>query len=146
MRPPRRYENFDAIRLLAAASVIFYHAFLIAEGHERNEPFMRFTGHILGIQGVFVFLMISGFLVTHSFFRSQSLRNFAWKRLLRVYPALAVCAVVCALLVAPFYSELGPVEYLKSLYGPKYIAKVLLLFDVYEIKTVRFSRVIWGRS
>ena len=40
----QRFRNFDTIRLVAAASVIFSHAFLIAEGHEKNEPFVRATG------------------------------------------------------------------------------------------------------
>jgi peptidoglycan/LPS O-acetylase OafA/YrhL len=50
-----RLNNFDNLRFLAAASVVFSHAFLIADGHELNEPFVRSTGHILGIHGVFVF-------------------------------------------------------------------------------------------
>jgi peptidoglycan/LPS O-acetylase OafA/YrhL len=59
-----RFRNFDTIRLVAAASVIFSHAFLICDGHDGNEPFVRLTGHIIGIHGVFAFLIISGFLVT----------------------------------------------------------------------------------
>jgi peptidoglycan/LPS O-acetylase OafA/YrhL len=34
MHQIQRLRNFDAIRLVAAASVIFSHAFLIADGHE----------------------------------------------------------------------------------------------------------------
>jgi len=36
-----RRNNFDALRLLAAASVVFSHSFLIAEGTQNNEP-LRF--------------------------------------------------------------------------------------------------------
>src|SRR4051812_33589333 len=92
-----RLGNFDTIRLVAAASVIFSHAFLIADGHDKNEPFVRLTGSIIGIHGVFIFLIISGFLVTQSLKTSSSLRHFAWKRSLRIYPALALCAIVSAL-------------------------------------------------
>lgn len=133
-----RFANFDTIRLAAAGSVIFSHAFLIADGHDRNEPFVRLTGAIIGIHGVFVFLIISGFLVTQSLRNSSSLRHFAWKRFLRIYPALAICAMVCAFLIAPFYSDLLFSSYLLSLFGVKYVAKVLLLYDVYEIRSVRF--------
>jgi peptidoglycan/LPS O-acetylase OafA/YrhL len=133
-----RLNNFDNLRLLAAASVVFSHAFLIADGHELNEPFVRSTGHILGIHGVFVFLIISGFLVTRSLVASSSLRSFAWKRVLRIYPALFVCAVTSAFLFAPFFCAISAREYFTSLSGMKYVAKVLLLYDVYEIPSVQF--------
>ncbi len=55
-----------------------------------------------------------------------------------MFPALAVCALVSALLIGPFFSELGTRGYLSSWFGPKYIAKVVLLFDVTQIPTVQF--------
>ncbi len=138
MAQDHRFGNFDTIRLAAAASVIFSHAFLIADGHEKNEPFVRLTGAIIGIHGVFVFLIISGFLVTQSLKNSSSLRHFAWKRFLKIYPALAICVLVSAFLIAPFFSELSLGEYLSSFSGVKYVAKVLLLYGTYEIPTVKF--------
>jgi peptidoglycan/LPS O-acetylase OafA/YrhL len=138
MHQIQRLRNFDTIRLVAAASVIFSHAFLIADGHDKNEPFVRATGYILGIYGVCVFLIISGYLVTHSLRTSSSLRSFAWKRFLRIYPALFACAVFGAFIVAPFFSELAPRDYLLSLPGVKYVAKVMLLYDVKDIKGVQF--------
>ena len=52
-----RRNNFDALRLLAAISVIFSHSFLIAEGAQKHEWLIRLTGNqsILGLTGVFVF-------------------------------------------------------------------------------------------
>jgi peptidoglycan/LPS O-acetylase OafA/YrhL len=138
MAKDHRFTNFDTIRLIAAASVIFSHAFLIADGDDKNEPFVRFTGAIIGIHGVFVFLIISGFLVTQSLKNSFSLRHFAWKRFLRIYPALAACAIVSAFVIAPFFSELSIREYLWSFSGMKYVAKVMLLYDVHQIPTVKF--------
>ena len=35
-----RARNFDAVRIVAAGSVISSHVFIIAEGHENNEPFV----------------------------------------------------------------------------------------------------------
>jgi peptidoglycan/LPS O-acetylase OafA/YrhL len=134
----QRLRNFDAIRLIAAASVIFSHAFLLSDGHEKNEPFVRMTGNILGIHAVFVFLIVSGFLVTQSSKTSSSPRSFAWKRFLRIYPALAVCAFVSAFIIAPFFSDLSVSGYLSSTHGAKYVAKVLLLHNVNEIPTVQF--------
>jgi hypothetical protein len=52
-----RYPNFDFIRLVAASSVIFSHAFQISEGTDENEPLVRLLGahNIAGIYGVFIF-------------------------------------------------------------------------------------------
>jgi peptidoglycan/LPS O-acetylase OafA/YrhL len=37
------YPGFDAIRIAAAAAVVFSHSFLIASGHERDEPFQAWN-------------------------------------------------------------------------------------------------------
>ena len=90
-----RRNNFDAVRLVAATSVIFSHAFLIGEGTQDPEPLMRLTGGqtILGVVGVFVFFTISGFLVTQSFETTHSPARFAAKRVLRFKPnAVALTA------------------------------------------------------
>ena len=64
-----RHNNFDLLRLVAALSVIFSHAFLLAENSQDHDPLMLLTGGqaILGLAGVFVFFTISGYLITQSF-------------------------------------------------------------------------------
>ena len=93
-----RANNFDFLRLVAALSVVFSHSFLIAEGSEASEPFVRLTGNqcVLGLVGVFVFFIISGYLVTGSFLRHPDPGRFALKRVLRIFPGLAVNLLVCA--------------------------------------------------
>ena len=73
-----RDNNFDALRLVAAVSVIFSHSFLIADGTEKHEPLIWLTGNqaILGLAGVFVFFAISGFLVTQSWEATASPPRF----------------------------------------------------------------------
>src|SRR6266566_7260952 len=106
--PHRRANNFDALRLLAALSVVFSHSFLIAEGSEANEPFVWLTGNqcILGLVGVFVFFVISGYLVTESWCRSPAPGWFALRRGLRIYPGLMVNVAICALLIGPLVTSL----------------------------------------
>jgi len=113
-----RRNNFDTLRLLAATAVIFSHAFLLATGRQDNEPLMRLTGGqtILGVVGVFVFFVISGYLVTESWVRSPSLPRFALKRALRIYPGLAACILVLTFGLGPAISSLSLGEYLSS-YG-----------------------------
>ncbi|HKX09671.1 MAG TPA: acyltransferase [Stellaceae bacterium] len=103
-----RRNNFDALRLLAASSVILTHAFLLAEGTQDRDPLVVLTLHQCptGLVGVFVFFAISGFLVTQSWEQTRSLPRYFLKRGLRIYPGLAVCILVLALVVGPAITTL----------------------------------------
>src|SRR5215468_11513571 len=105
-----RHNNFDALRLVAAISVMFSHAFLIAEGSQRHEPLIVLTGNqsILGLVGVFVFFAVSGFLVTQSFEQTGDPWRFLAKRALRIFPGLFVATAISALVLAPVVSALEP--------------------------------------
>lgn len=111
-----RHNNFDALRLIAATSVIFSHAFLIGDGELDREPLMRLTGGqtVLGVVGVFVFFTISGFLVTQSFVTTGSPARFLAKRALRIYPGLLVCLLVSAFILGPLVSDLPAAAYFRT--------------------------------
>jgi len=98
-----RRNNFDALRLVAAASVVFSHSFLIADGTQDHEPLIWLTGNqsILGLVGVFVFFAISGFLVTQSFEETGDAWRFLAKRALRIFPGLFVATSLSAFVLAP---------------------------------------------
>jgi peptidoglycan/LPS O-acetylase OafA/YrhL len=112
----RHANNFDFLRLVAALSVLFSHAFLIAEGSEANEPFVRITGNqcVLGLAGVFVFFIISGYLVTGSYCQSPVPARFALRRVLRIYPGLIVNLLLCAFVLGPLVTTLPWGAYLRS--------------------------------
>lgn len=103
-----RRNNFDALRLVAAASVIFSHAFLIAEGTQKHEPLILVSGNqaVLGLAGVFVFFAISGFLVTQSFETTGNALHFLVKRALRIFPALFVVTLLSAFVLGPLVTNL----------------------------------------
>src|ERR1700730_16267859 len=105
---PARKNNFDALRLVAAISVIFSHSFLIAEGTQINEPLILLTGNqsILGLAGVFVFFAISGFLVTQSFEQTASPLHFLEKGALRIFPGLFVATLLSAFVLGPIVTTL----------------------------------------
>ena len=108
-----RRNNFDLLRLVAAVSVIFSHAFLLSENSQDHDPLMLLTGGqtILGIVGVFVFFTISGYLVTQSFDTTASPLVFLAKRALRVFPGLLLCLVVCVFVVGPLVTQLPLADY-----------------------------------
>lgn len=81
-----------------------------------REPFVRLLGphNIVGIYGVFVFFIVSGFLVTQSLLVSPSTLSYFWRRLLRIYPGLVICLSLSAFVVGPFFSQKGFVGFLTS--------------------------------
>jgi peptidoglycan/LPS O-acetylase OafA/YrhL len=113
-QPDRHANNFDFLRLVAALTVIFSHSFLIAAGTQRNEPLVWFTHNqcSLGLVAVFVFFVISGYLVTESFCRNPKPGGFALRRTARIYPGLAVNGLFIAFVLGPVVSTLTLSQYL----------------------------------
>ncbi len=90
-------NNFNLIRLIAASEVVYMHA----TGH-LALPQIRATTFVADIlPGVPIFFVISGFLVTQSFVKSEGgTLAFLIRRALRIYPGLWVnIALVITLLV-----------------------------------------------
>lgn len=137
-----RRNNFDALRLSAAISVIFSHSFLIAEGTQNSEPLILLTGNqaILGLAGVFVFFAISGFLVTQSFEHTPNPLHFLAKRALRIFPGLFVATLASAFVLGPIVTDLPLAAYLSWLQPYEYvIGNTLLDPRVHELPGVWFA-------
>lgn len=133
------YPNFDWLRIIAATSVLFSHAFLLAEGTEANEPFYRLTGSIAGIYGVCVFFVISGFLITRSAFNSRTLQAYVVARVLRIYPGLAVCALATSIILGVSFTSMDPVRFFADLVPLKYTIKTILHPGTpYDLHSVAF--------
>lgn len=112
--PTRHANNFDFLRLVAALAVIFSHSFLVAQGHQKNEPLVVLTHNQcpLGLVGVFIFFVISGYLVTDSFCRVPKAGGFVLRRAARIYPGLLVNGIFCALVLGPIVTSLPLAAYL----------------------------------
>src|SRR6266536_3938918 len=108
-----RHNNFDLLRLVAALSVIFSHAFLLSENSQDHDPLMLLTGGqtILGVVGVFVFFTISGYLVTQSFDATPQPLVFLAKRALRIFPGLFLCLAMCVFVIGPLVTRLPLADY-----------------------------------
>jgi peptidoglycan/LPS O-acetylase OafA/YrhL len=136
-----RQNNFDALRLVAAAAVVFSHSFLIAEGTQDREPLILLTGNqsILGLVGVFVFFAISGFLVTQSFEQTGDAWRFLAKRALRIFPGLFVATALSAFVLAPLVTTLSTGAYLTNPAPWEYVlGNTLLDQTVHELPGVMF--------
>jgi peptidoglycan/LPS O-acetylase OafA/YrhL len=91
-----RRNNFDLLRILAALQVAITHA---ADHLLAARPLLV---DALGVfPGVPIFFVISGFLVSASYERSD-LRTYFLNRALRIYPGLWVCLCVSIAIAAAF--------------------------------------------
>lgn len=136
-----RANNFDALRLVAAISVIFSHSFLIAQGTQDHEPLIWLTGRqaILGLAGVFVFFAISGYLVTQSWENTASAPRYLLKRCLRIFPGLVVALIVSAFVLAPLVTKLPLIQYLARPEPYHYVIdNAALSVSVHELPSVLF--------
>ena len=97
MDPAFRVNNFDLLRILAAAQVVFGHTI----GHLAIHP-PSFYGLVCAFPGVPVFFALSGYLISASFERTLNLRSFARNRLLRILPALW-CIIIVTVVVASLF-------------------------------------------
>lgn len=115
-----RNNNFDFIRLLAAIAVIFSHSFpltLETSGDENEfEPlFLLSQGQSsIGDLSVFIFFIISGFLITQSFDRSRDIMKYTVARILRIFPALIVVVFMTVLILGPLVTSESIKSYFTS--------------------------------
>ena len=136
-----RRNNFDAVRLIAATSVIFTHAFLIAEGEQNRDPLVVLTQNQCptGLVGVFVFFAISGYLVTQSWENTASAPRYFLKRCLRIFPGLVAALILSAFVLAPLVTKLPLTEYLARPEPYRYvIGNAALSVKVHELPGVLF--------
>lgn len=99
-------DNFTALRLCAASIVIYGHCWVIGNSNGEDDWITRHVLEFSGDVAVNMFFFVSGFLVTGSYIRRRSLRAFAKSRVLRIYPALLVCVILCTFVLGPSVTTL----------------------------------------
>jgi peptidoglycan/LPS O-acetylase OafA/YrhL len=88
------------LRLMLASAVVLHHSKPLGFG-EPDLGFNLFRGQTaVGTLAVYGFFVLSGLLITRSAQRTSVVR-YAWHRCLRILPALWVCLIVTAFVVAP---------------------------------------------
>jgi peptidoglycan/LPS O-acetylase OafA/YrhL len=119
-----RNNSLNALRLVLASSVIVSHSWVLS-GASHSAP--GWGNQLVGDIAVDGFFAISGFLIFGSRMASRSLRDFFWRRFLRIWPAYAVVLLFVAAAVAPFTAlVLGNGSY-QPLSGVTYVLKNLAL-------------------
>jgi peptidoglycan/LPS O-acetylase OafA/YrhL len=122
-----RLGNFDTLRLVFAVLVILSHSYPVASNSYAKEPLVRLTGGQItfGDVGVWAFFVISGFLITQSWFRSPKPLNYLWRRIARIYPGFIVVTLIGAYVIVPLAADRATYH---SISLPVLLVQTALLF------------------
>jgi len=123
-----RDNNFNLIRFLAAALVIYSHSFALTLGRGHIDPLKDMLGMTWGYIAVDVFFVTSGFLIAGSYFVRNNLFVFFWSRALRIFPALIVAIFACVFLFGLFFTTLSPLEFITDQRTGEFLLKNMTLF------------------
>jgi peptidoglycan/LPS O-acetylase OafA/YrhL len=126
-----RVNNFDAIRILAAVTVIFGHAHPLSQA-----PGTLLFGDSVQSIAVKIFFVISGFLVTKSWRSDPDLTRFFLRRGLRLFPGLALLLLLTVVVLGPLFTTLPLAEYFGSPSTYGYFWNNLVLRPVYALPGV----------
>lgn len=107
--PTRQANNFDLLRILFAWFVIVSHSYVL-NGDGATDPLFEMTQQtflfsFIGVKGFFI---ISGYLIFKSMVVSTSIFEYLVKRVLRIFPALAVVLLVTLVAVYFIYPNNMP--------------------------------------
>jgi peptidoglycan/LPS O-acetylase OafA/YrhL len=106
-----RNNNLDFLRLVASSAVLWSHSFILAGQNEYTVFFFQRDKDTYGVLGVYVFFLLSGFLITQSYLSSNSPLRFLWSRVLRILPALICVILITVFILGPLLTDLSLKEY-----------------------------------
>ncbi|WP_371779767.1 acyltransferase family protein [Streptosporangium subroseum] len=109
--PTTRHAWLDALRGLGATAVLLEHMTY------RFLPQLRPTWFNLGIYGVLVFFLVSGYIIPASLERRGDMRAFWISRVFRLYPLyiLTIFIVLLAAPIQPLRANIDPLSHLTML-------------------------------
>jgi len=111
----RENNNFELLRLIAAAAVIVGHAAVISGDKQAQDLVLKLLHFdYSGSLAVKFFFLLSGLVVTNSLLANADLGRFMAARIARVFPALLVVVVLSAYILGPLLTTLPLGSYLTS--------------------------------
>jgi peptidoglycan/LPS O-acetylase OafA/YrhL len=136
--PASRLGWLDVLRGVAALAVVFDHVSYYSLQHVRSLVYQWFDP---GNYGVFVFFLISGYIVPASLERKGSIRTFWVSRLFRLYP-LYLLAVGVA--VAFYLTNVGSARGEASDPAGSFLSQLLMMSNV--LSGQNLPNVVWSLS
>lgn len=118
-----RLNNLDAIRLIAALTVLVGHSWPLTG---RPHP-PSIAGLPIFTLAVYVFFAVSGYLIAVSWTNSKSITGFLRRRIFRIFPALLLVIFLTTFLIGPLTTNLSTQEYFAAAQTWTYLTNVTLV-------------------
>lgn len=126
-----RDNSYDFIRLMAAIAVIFSHSFALTGNKEPSlGPFS------LGTIAVWVFFILSGYLISKSWDQYPRFNVFFAKRILRILPGLIAVTIFTVIIAGLFLTTLPFFTFIFSYGALQYFNNFLLFNSSYTLPGV----------
>lgn len=134
---------FNFLRFMAAIMVIFSHSYGLLK---LDSPLPFITSKVsFGSIAVYIFFIISGFLVFKSWDNEPCIARFLRKRVLRIFPALVVAVFLTFFVAGFFLTSLPAVEYFSNLEALRYLKNILLYKIRFNLPGV-FENNLYARA
>ena len=143
-------NNIGSLRFIGAFLVLFGHGYTLAGGS--GDPISQWirdhSPFELGLPGlgVALFFALSGYLVTASFMRRGSLIDYSVARALRIYPALFIAVLFCAIFVGLLVTTLPTLTYVSHPETLRFTLQNASLLGIHFTLPGVFSGQPWGDS
>ena len=116
-------NSFGFLRFVFAVLVIFAHTFPVGGFGVETLNLLTNGTYGLGTIAVDGFFVFSGYLITASYVRTQSLPIFLWHRIIRIFPAYWVCIIFTAIALPLIFGLHPDFAYLYgSFFNPAIVA------------------------
>lgn len=124
----RENNNFELLRLIAAAAVIIGHAgHITGDANSRDLVLQLLHFDYSGSLAVKFFFLLSGLVVTNSWLANPELGRFIAARVARVFPALIVVLLLSAYVMGPLMTSQPVWAYMANHETFNYVARNALL-------------------
>ncbi len=122
-------NSYGVLHLLGAIMVLYGHQYALMQ-----FPVPVLLGNQIQALGVKIIFVISGYLIAGSFLKDCNLGRFMVKRILRIFPALAVCILFTIFIIGPMMSASSILDYFRGAW--EYFWKNLFLCPHYILPGV----------
>ncbi|MCF0131902.1 MAG: acyltransferase [Pseudobutyrivibrio sp.] len=124
-----RHNNLNLIRLIAALMVFYMHSLILCNGVAVEDIFGKINmgKEYAGGTAVYIFFVISGFLICRSYERSATVKKYFKARFLRIWPLLAVVVTLITFVVGPLYTYFPLSYYFTCKYTWKFFISIFFI-------------------
>jgi peptidoglycan/LPS O-acetylase OafA/YrhL len=132
MHSKQRFQNnYDFLRVFAALAITFFQSFALLN-RLPEEPLIKVSNGRINFSfiGLNIFFCISGYLIAKSASTSPTLKNYLWKRLLRIQPLLIVTCICTVFLLGPLFTDLSASHYFLNVHTWTYFRNILPFFGL----------------